>query len=699
MQQVLQSLKNGATSLEDVPCPSLSQDSLLIRSQASLISAGTERMLLDFGKAGWIAKARQQPDKLAMLFEKFRADGAVATVEAVRAKLDHPIPLGYSNAGIVLRVGPGVKEFLPGDRVASNGPHAGVVVVSKNLCAKIPDAVSDDEGAFTVVGAIALQALRLAQPNMGECVVVSGLGLIGLITVQLLLSHGCRVVGVDVDGGRCELARSWGAEAVNLSDGQDAVLQATKVSRGRGVDAVIIAASTRSSEPVRQAALMCRKRGRIVLVGVTGIDIRRDEFYKKELTFQVSCSYGPGRYDAKYESGQDYPVPFVRWTAQRNLEAILDMIAGGRLRVKPLITHRFLFDHALDAYNLLNGNKSCLGVLLQYQEGKRDDELLKRRVILHEDRPSQLNSNACIGFIGAGSYAAKVLIPAFRKTNAELAVIASNGGISAAHAGRKFGFAEATTDVDAIIANPRINTIAIATRHDSHAALVCRALNGQKHVFVEKPLALDGRQIDEIEQTWNALSEPRLLMVGFNRRFSPHVARMKELLKTVKEPKAFVYTVNAGAIPAEHWTQDLATGGGRILGEACHFIDLLRFLASCPAKTVQTARQSSDTVTITITYEDGSIGTIHYFATGHKSLSKERLEIFAAGRVLILDNFRCLQGHGWPGFRKMKLWQQNKGAMEMAAAFVNAIRSGGPPPIPIDELIEVSRTTIEAASA
>jgi predicted dehydrogenase/threonine dehydrogenase-like Zn-dependent dehydrogenase len=693
--QVLQNLGTGETRLEEVPAPGPGRVSLLIRSQRSLISAGTERMLLEFGKAGWIQKARQQPDKVRMVLDKLRTDGLAPTLESVRAKLDQPIPLGYSNAGVVLE-GDG---FTAGTRVVSNGAHAEIVRVPTNLCVRIPDPVSDEAASFTVIGAIALEGIRLAQPTLGEAFAVTGLGLIGLMAVQLLRAHGCRVLGIDYDTRKLALAHSFGAETVNLSAGEDPVAAAERFSRGRGVDAVLVTASTKSNEPVHQAALMCRKRGRIVVVGVAGLELSRDDFYKKELSFQVSCSYGPGRYDPAYEQGgQDYPYAHVRWTAQRNFEAVLDMMAGGRLQIEPLITHRFPFDRALDAYRLLEGNEFYLGILLQYPRNKPDGEVQQRRVILRSGAPSASPSNASIGFIGAGGYATKTLIPAFQKAGATLASIASNGGLSSAHAGRKFGFEEATTDVDRILANPAVDTVAIATRHDSHPALVCRALKAGKHVFVEKPLALKPEQLDEIEQTWRTLPEPRLLMVGFNRRFAPHVVRIRKLLESVKEPKALVYTVNAGTIPAEHWTHDPELGGGRILGEACHFIDLLRFLAGCPAQDVQTARQSSDTATITITYEDGSIGTVHYFATGHKGLSKERLEIFAGGRVLVLDNFRTLQGYGWPGFRRMKLWQQNKGASEMAAAFVTAIRTGASSPIPFNEILEVSRTTLQAAS-
>jgi predicted dehydrogenase/threonine dehydrogenase-like Zn-dependent dehydrogenase len=699
MLQLLQNLRDGTMALANYPAGSPAREGILIRTTVTLISAGTERMLLEFGKANLLDKARQQPDKVRQVLDKVRTDGLSATLESVRAKLDQPIALGYSSAGVVLEVGPGVSEFHIGDRVVSNGPHAEVVSVPKNLSARIPDGVTDEAAAFTVVGAIALQGIRLARPTLGETFVVTGLGLIGLIAVQLLRAHGCRVLGIDFDARKLALAQSFGAETVNLAMGEDPLAAAERLSRGRGVDGVIITASTKSNEPVHQGALMCRKRGRIVLIGVAGLELSRDDFYKKELSFQVSCSYGPGRYDPVYEQGgHDYPYPYVRWTAQRNFEAVLDMMADGRLNVAPLITHRFPFERALDAYKLLESDEFYLGILLEYSADRPSAELLKRRVLLKPGELSSTPAGAVIGFIGAGGYASKVLIPAFKKTGAHLASIASNGGLSAAHAGRKFGFEEATTDVDAILANPSIDTVAIATRHDSHATLVCRALRAGKHVFVEKPLALNSEQLDDIEATWRSLSQPPLLMVGFNRRFAPQVLRIRQLLNSVKEPKSLIYTVNAGSIAHDHWTHDPETGGGRIAGEACHFIDLLRFVVGSPARDVQTTRQSSDTVSITITYEDGSIGTVHYFATGHKSFPKERLEVFAGGRILVLDNFRHLIGFGWPRFKRMRLWHQDKGAVEMAAAFVSAIRAGTSSPIPFDELLEVSRTTLKAAS-
>ncbi|MSQ98848.1 MAG: dehydrogenase [Xanthomonadales bacterium] len=707
MKQILQSLKTGDVQLAEVPCPRAGRGQLLIRSSRTLVSAGTERMLVEFGKAGWIDKARQQPDKVRMVIEKVRTDGLMPTMEAVLNKLDQPLALGYCNVGVVKEVGSGAAGFTVGDRVASNGKHAEVVSCPVNLCAKVPDKVSDEEAAFTVVAGVALQGVRLVRPTLGESVVVTGLGLIGLMTVQLLRAHGCRVLGIDFDADKLALARRFGAETVNLAAGEDPVSAAQVFSRGRGVDAVLITASTKSSAPVHHAALMCRKRGRIVLVGVTGLELSRDDFYEKELTFQVSCSYGPGRYDPNYEEkGNDYPVGFVRWTEQRNFEAVLDMLADGRLDLKPLISHRFNIDEAGKAYELLAGEAPSLGILLQYPTVEEKPDEIVRRQTVSLSPPSDVTSDAAkradaatVAFVGAGNYATSVLIPAFKEAGARLKLVVSKSGVSGVHAGRKFGFEEATTDINSVLTQSQVNTVVIATRHDSHARLVCQALGAGKHVFVEKPLALNLAGLAEVE-TAHAAAGKRLLMVGFNRRFAPQVQKLKSLLEGVRGPKSFVMTVNAGAIPAGHWTQDREVGGGRIIGEACHFIDLLRFLAGTPIEqhTAMTlAAATGDTATINLRFADGSFGTIHYFANGSKSFPKERLEVFAASRVLQLDNFRRLTGFGWPGFSKMNLWRQNKGQRECAKAFVEAVRNGGSAPIAFDELMEVSRVTIEIA--
>lgn len=707
MKQILQSLKTGATEVVDVPCPRPGRGQLLIRSSCTLVSAGTERMLVEFGKAGWISKARQQPDKVRMVLDKIKVDGLAPTLEAVFNKLDQPLPLGYCNVGRVVAVGAGVSGFAVGDRVASNGRHAEMVSVPVNLCAAVPEGVSDEAAAFTVLGAIALQGIRLVQPTLGEGVVVTGLGLIGLAAVQLLRAHGCRVLGIDYDADKLALARRFGAEVVDLAAGQDPVAAAQAFSRGRGVDAVIITASTKSSEPVHQAALMCRKRGRIVLVGVTGLELSRADFYEKELSFQVSCSYGPGRYDPAYEDqGQDYPVGFVRWTEQRNFEAVLDMMVGGRLDLAPLVSHRFGIDEAEAAYALVGGAGPSLGIVLRYpSDGAAPLAQTVALAPASATTATVAGDAPAIGFVGAGNYATAVLIPAFKAAGARLATVASSGGVSAVHAGRKFGFASTTTDTDALITDPALSAVVVTTRHDSHARLVVQAIAAGRHVFVEKPLALRLDELAAIEAaiaSRAAQGRAPLLMVGFNRRFAPQVLKIRELLGGVAGPKTFVMTVNAGAIPAEHWTQDRAVGGGRIVGEACHFVDLLRCLAGAPITAWQRLDMdaaSGDTVSLSLRFADGSLGTVLYLANGSKSFPKERLEVFAAGRVLQLDNFRRLTGFAWPGFSKMNLWRQDKGQHACAAAFVQALRQGGEAPIPLAELLEVARVTIEMAEA
>lgn len=708
MKQVLQSLKDGRTRLADVPVPRAGAGQVLIRTRVSLVSAGTERMLVDFGRAGWVGKARQQPDKVRAVLEKIRTDGVATTLDAVRSKLDQPLALGYCNVGRVVETGRGVSGLQPGDRVVSNGKHAEWVGVPRNLCARVPDAVTDERAAFTVLGAIGLQGVRLAAPTLGECVVVIGLGLIGLMTVQLLRAQGCRVLGVDLDASRLALARSFGAETVDGAQ-SDAVLSAAHAfSRGRGVDAVLITASTRGSEPVSQAARMSRKRGRIVLVGVTGLELSRADFYEKELSFQVSCSYGPGRYDPAYEEGgHDYPVGFVRWTEQRNFEAVLDMLADRRLDVDPLISHRFELDRAEEAYALLSSGAPSMGILLGYPEppeGVAPPTDAERRIAL-VPAPRAAGGAVRVAFLGAGNYAGRVLMPAFRAAGADLRTVVSGGGVSAVHHGERQGFATASTDALAALDDPQVDAVVVATRHDAHAAQVLAALQAGKHVFCEKPLCLTDDELERIEA--EAARRPaQRVMVGFNRRFAPHVQRMKALLDPVAEPRCFVMTVNAGAIPAEHWTQDREVGGGRIAGEACHFIDLLRHLAGAPIVRWQATSvgrhpafaTTDDKATITLEFGDGSMGTIHYLGNGDKGFPKERLEVFCGGRVLQLDNFRVLRGWGWSGFRRMGLWRQDKGQAACARAFVEALARSGDAPIPFAEIVEVTRATNAVAA-
>jgi predicted dehydrogenase/threonine dehydrogenase-like Zn-dependent dehydrogenase len=708
MRQVLQELGSGQTILAEVPEPATPQGSLRILTRRSLISAGTERMLVEFARAGWVERARQQPERVRQVLDKLRTDGVAATLEAVRSKLDQTLPLGYCNVGEV-DAGVDVPGFSAGDRVVSNGAHAEVVAVPVNLCARIPAAVSDDAAAFAVLGAIGLQGVRLAAPTLGESFVVTGLGLIGLITVQLLRANGCRVLGIDPDPSRTALARQFGALTVDLGRGEDPLAAAADFTCGHGVDGVLISAATKSDEPVSQAARMCRKRGRIILVGVTGLQLNRADFYEKELTFQVSCSYGPGRYDPDYEQGgRDYPFGFVRWTEQRNFEAVLELMVSHRLDVLPLITHRFALADALRAYDLLAaGREPYLGALLEYPV-RAVGTPAARTIQLTPTRPAAA-ADPVVAVVGAGNYAGRTLLPALARSGARLFGIASRGGVTAAHLGRKYGFSEVTTDAAALIANPRVTTVVVATRHDTHATFVKQALIAGKHVFVEKPLAITAAELAEIESAWKGASGERgpLLMVDFNRRFAPQVVRMKALLQAAPGPKSLIVTVNAGAVPANHWTQTVAVGGGRIIGEGCHFIDLLRFLAGVSIVNWDLAMAGGATaggardgpVTITLSFADGSTGTLHYFSNGHASFPKERIEVFCSGRILQLDNFRRLRGYGWSGFTAMNLWRQNKGQSACVAAFVAAIREGRDSPIPIDELLEVSRITVALGEA
>ena len=704
MKQILQNLSNGETSLVEVPAPKNIAGNVLIATRSTIVSAGTERMLIGFGKASYLSKARQQPDKVKQVLAKVKTDGLMPTIDAVRSKLDQPLPLGYCNAGVVIESA--INGFENGDRVVSNGHHAEVVRVAENLCAKIPNKVDDESAAFTVLGAIGLQGIRLIQPTLGEAIVVTGLGLIGLMCVQMLRANGCRVLGIDFDSAKCELARQFGAETVDLSKGEDPLIIAQQFSRGRGVDGVLITAASQSDDIMHQAAEMCRKRGRIILVGVVGLNLRRDDFFQKELTFQVSASYGPGRYDSLYEEqGQDYPVGFVRWTEQRNFEAVLDMMANGTLDIKPLITHRFVIDNAIEAYKLLD-ESSALGIVLEYPE--KEENLLRTSSIdlrvKNKSEIQQSSTTPCVGFIGAGNYASRTLIPAFKKGGAILDTLVTSGGISGVHHGKKNGFESTSTEVDDLFQSKDINTVAIVTRHDAHAKQVVSALNAGKNVFVEKPLALTLDELKLIDSTYNAQDHQLCkLMVGFNRRFAPHIVKMKELLNAHRSPKTIIMTVNAGSIPAEHWVQDLNVGGGRIIGEACHFIDLMRFLIGFQITEHQSMMMGdapgievrSDKITINLSFADGSFGAIHYLANGGAAFPKERVEVFCDDAVLQMDNYRVLKGYGWKGFNKMKLLRQDKGQQACATAFIKSIRDGLDSPIPYDEVMESSRISIE----
>jgi predicted dehydrogenase/threonine dehydrogenase-like Zn-dependent dehydrogenase len=706
MKQVLQRLDDGRTYLLDVPVPAATGVKVVIRTQASLISAGTERMLVEFGRGNLLDKARAQPDKVKDVLAKIRTDGLMSTFEAVQGKLSTPIPLGYCNAGVVVDTGPGVSRFRVGDRVVSNGAHAEYVVVPHTLVAKIPENVSLEAAAFTPIAAIGLQGIRLAQPTLGETIVVYGLGLIGLLCVQLLRANGCNVIGIDRSQARLLLAERFGARVLDGSS-VDVVAQVMALTDGRGADAVLLTLASDADEPVREAARMSRKRGRLVLVGVTGLSLARDEFFKKELTFQVSCSYGPGRYDPQYEDqGIDYPAGYVRWTEQRNFEAVLGAMSAGQLDHAPLVTHRFDIADAPRAYELITSTAPSIGVVLRYPDARSSNGNGAHPGRI--DRVQHADSTAAGGVtaavIGAGNFATRMLLPILKQQGARLRAIASGGGPSGAIAGDAFGFERVTADVDDIFNDPAINTVFVLTRHDSHASLVVRALEAGKHVFVEKPLALSEDELERVERAAGA--SDRMLMVGFNRRFAPLAREVASHVATRSGPLVVNITVNAGSIPREHWTQSAEIGGGRIVGEGCHFIDLARALVRHPITNLHVTPAATrggalidDVAALSLAFADGSIASVMYLANGAKAYPKERVECFYDGRTLVIDNWRRVRRFNIRGplFELGK--RQDKGHAAEISAWLSAIHRGGPSPIPFDELVEVSRWSIRAGDA
>jgi predicted dehydrogenase/threonine dehydrogenase-like Zn-dependent dehydrogenase len=703
MRQIFQSFGTGAISVVSVPSPAVAPGRILIQTECSLISAGTERMLVGFGRGSLLRKVRSQPEKVRQVLAKIRTDGLVPTLKAVRNKLSDPTALGYSQAGRIVAVGAGVHGFRIGDRVASNGPHAEQVVVPANLCARIPEGVSAEAAAFTVVGAIALQGIRLLNPTLGETAAVMGLGLIGQLAVQMLLAQGCRVLAIDLDADKVALAEAAGAQGCLLGPGRDPLAAAEAFAGPVGLDGVLITASTTSNEPIEQAAALCRQRGRIVLVGVVGLAIPRDLFYRKELSFQVSCSYGPGRYDPAYEEGgHDYPRGLVRWTEQRNFEAVLELLRRGTLRTESLQNGLYPVERAPEAYDALMARHDLLGLLITYPA----PEASQARVVLAPERtitritPAPLG----LGIIGAGNYLKATLLPLLDACPPHRrVVIASRQGASATLAARRFGFAEATSDATTLLADPRVDAVVIATRHDSHADLTIRALEAGKHVFVEKPLATREADLDRVEAALQA--HPGLnLMVGFNRRLAPMSIALLRQLQGRRSPLHVTCTINAGALPDDHWTTSLEEGGGRILGEGCHFVDLMRHWAGSPIVAAHTLRARrpgagasiEDIATVSLTFEDGSLGILHYLSNGHRGFPKEEYTLFWEGRQARLTNFKRLEYWGVAAPDLRHRWSQDKGH----EATLHQWLEGCADPalrVPLDTLLEVSRWSIRAA--
>jgi len=689
VKQLLQSLKTGTTYIENVPVPILSKGNVLIRTTMSLVSLGTERMLVEFGKANYISKAKQQPDKVKQVLEKMKVEGIIPTLEAVSNKLNQPLPLGYCNVGIVESVGKGVKNFTVGDRVASNGHHAGYVCIPENLVAKIPNSVSDDEAVFTVIGAIGLQGIRLLNPTLGETFVVIGLGLIGLVAAQLLKANGCTVIGYDYDQKRVDLMKSIGIQAFNPTSGSDPVKHIQNLTGGIGADGVLITASNASDEIIHQAAEMSRKRGRIVLVGVIGLNIRRADFYEKELSFQVSCSYGPGRYDEAYEQkGHDYPLPYVRWTENRNFQAVLNIIANDQISLMPLITEKV----PLEQFEAIYGDMKKAGSIASILTFS--PEPLKTSIAMSPQ--SYTGQKAVIGIIGAGNFTGSTVIPALKAAKANLKSIASAHGLSASIMAKKGSIGTATSDYKSILSDDDIDTVLITTRHNQHASMTIEALNAGKNVFVEKPLCLNKNELhDIIEASGNASKQ---VVVGFNRRFAPLAIKMKSLAG--EGPKNIVATMNAGFIPQNVWIHDLEIGGGRIIGEACHFIDLCTYLIGssvvsvCMTSLGVNPMENTDNATILLKYADGSNAVINYFANGNKAYSKERIELFCEEKTLILDNWRVLRGYGVKGFNKQKT-KLDKGHKEQFRLLIESIKSGEV----LIPFVEIVNTTLASFAA
>jgi len=659
MRQIVQDLKNGKTILEEIPAPVVQPGKVLIRTRTTLVSLGTERMLVEFAKANLLEKARKQPEKVKMVLGKVKAEGLKPTVEAVFRKLGEPLPLGYCNAGEVIGVGQGVKEFKIG---------------------------------FTVIGAIGLQGIRLLSPTLGETVVVTGLGLIGLITAELLLANGCKVIGIDLDEQKLKHAQSKGITTFNPSGGKSPVDFVLEQTKGVGADGVIITASAKTDDLIAQAANMSRKRGKVILVGVIGLNLNRSDFFEKEITFQVSCSYGPGRYDPDYENkGQDYPIGFVRWTEKRNFEAVLEAIRSERLDVASLISERVPLKDYQNIYGSMNaGNR--IASLIKFES----EEEPKSSVAINEK--SFAGSKGVMSIIGAGNFTRATMLPALKKAGAEMKYIVSAGGLNAGMLAKKFNIGVSSTDYHECLNDPDTDLVLITTRHNAHASMVLDALEADKHVFVEKPLALSRGDLERIEQ--KAKASNKTLTVGFNRRFSPHVLKMQQLVPA-SAPKNITMVMNAGHIPAESWVQDMEIGGGRIIGEACHFLDLAIALSGSKIASVcmnalgSHPQENTDNATILARCENGDNVTVHYYSNGHRSYSKERIEIYSQGKTLILDNFRKLTGYGFKGFSSLKT-SLDKGHNTQFKLLKQRIAEGGEALIPLDQILNSASASFGA---
>lgn len=702
MRQVLQAVDSGVTGVREVPAPMCEPHEVLVGAECSVVSAGTERTVIELAKKSLLGKALERPDHVRRVLQKLREEGVLETVRQVRARLLDPLALGYSCAGVVLECGRAVTSLRPGDRVSAAGAHAEIVSVPETLAAKVPDGVAADRSCYAVLVSIALNGVRHAQVGLGDRVVVIGLGLLGQITVMLLASSGCRVIGTDPDPSRRLRAKELGAD-VSDREGIEAIV--AERSGGRGADAVILSAATDSNEPLELAAAVARKRARLVAIGDVRMDVPRRAFYPKELSLIVSCSYGPGRYDARYEQkGEDFPYDYVRWTAQRNMQTALEMMAAGLLPVERLTTHRFPIEAGESAYRLVNERtEPFLGILLEYPGGRNTSRRVELRPFVAAAR-----DEVGVACVGAGNFASAVLLPILdRAPRTRKRLLCSAGGVHAMTRGERHGFEAATTDADAVFEDPGVHAVFIATRHDTHAEQALRALSKGKHVYLEKPLAITMEELRGFVESFASLQAPPLLTLGFNRRFSRAAELVKAHFASVKAPLLVSHRFNALAIPEDHWIQDPDRGGGRLVGEACHALDFAVFLtgsriARVVAESIAPGGSSGaaeDQATIVARLEDGAQVTVVYAAGGDRGIPKERIEIFGGGRAAVVDDFRTVTlAKGGRG-RTYRLGARDKGHEAAVLHFLDAVRAGGPVPIPLSQILNVSAAALCAVAS
>ena len=700
MKQLFLNIKSGEIYALDIPIPTISNDEILIKTKKTLISSGTEKMLINFGKQNYLEKAKGQPEKLKMVIDKIKNDGLIPTYRSIKNKLDEPMQLGYCNVGEIVDLGKDITTFKIGDRVISNSPHAEFVISKENLTCKVEHNISDDDAVFTVLASISLQAVRNIKPEISENYCIIGAGLVGIICGKLLEVSGCNVTLIDNDAIRVEMSKKMGLEAIEIGNNVKSTIENKYQNR---VDGVIISASTESNDPIELAIDLVRNKGKIISVGKTAINISYNDFFKKELSFGVSRSYGPGRYDFKYEKkNYDYPLEYVRWTENRNFQSILNLLYKNKIIFRDLVSKKYKIDDFKNAYvNILN-DKNNLGVLFEYDTIQTSTQTEhKAQLNLNKKKLNNKSSNLDTSFIGCGNYSRNFLIPTFKKNNFNLVNVVSKTGISGQLAKNKFIFQKTSTNSDEVISNLDNNIVVITTNHDTHAKYILKAMKYKKNIFVEKPLAINSQEIEEINTVYSNTKEYKneelKFLIGFNRRFSPHIVKLKSLLKNNKKTKNFVYTINSGKLDESHWTLDKKIGGGRLVGEVCHFIDLLTFLAGVKIRKYDKHPNNNinNNFSIFLEFEDNSTGVINYLSEGNKSYPKEKLMVFFDNSVIEIDNFKKMNAYGVKNFKGMNFWNQNKGLDEMVKQFKNSIIKNQNNIISFDDILSVSKICVE----